>query len=87
MSIPNACMFVVVGASMAGLSTLPGVTGTREAWLVVMGGVMSLIGAASAARAVWARAEPALVAPLLAWAGRVREMDTEEAPEGRRSTV
>lgn len=87
MSIPNACVFVGVGVTMNFLSALPAVTGTREAWLVVMGCVMASIGTVYIARAAWARLEPTMVAPLLSWAGRVRETERREAPEGRRSTV
>lgn len=69
----NACTFFTAGLLMLGARLAPSVTGVREMWLLVMGGVMMAVGGLFFARLAWAWFAPRMVTPLVAVAVRQRE--------------
>ncbi|MET0263657.1 MAG: hypothetical protein ABW223_12210 [Rariglobus sp.] len=60
MNTPNALGFISAGMIMAALHFLPTVTGVRELWLLVMGGVLMAVGTATLAQVAWLQVAPKL---------------------------
>lgn len=69
------------------LQLLPSVTGVREMWLLVMGGVLMLAGGVRLLQVAWAWFAPRLVLPMLAVLPRREEARERALPAGRRSAV
>lgn len=86
MNMPNACIFFGVGLMMEFLRIAPSITGVREMWLVVMGGVLMLTGGVFLAHEAWTWVKPRMVTPMLAWVPRA-EPEGRQVPEGRRAAV
>ena len=63
----NAVGFIGAGLLMVTLHYLPNVTGVRELWLLVMGGVLLAIGLLVIARSVWQWIAPRLSVMSQAW--------------------
>lgn len=87
MNIPNSCVFISVGFLMEMLRLLPDVTGVRELWLMVMGGVLMLTGGVFLAQMAWAWVKPRMITPMLVLLPRPAEARGREIPEGRRAAV
>lgn len=86
MNMPNAFLFVGVGFLMELLHLVPTITGVREMWLVVMGGVLLFTGGLFLAQATWVWAKPRLITPMLVLLPR-REEAPSRVPNGRRASV
>ncbi|MFA6960969.1 MAG: hypothetical protein WC205_09480 [Opitutaceae bacterium] len=69
------------------LHALPTITGVREMWLMVMGGVLIAVGGAFFARLAWAWFVPRLVTPMLVVLPSREATDEHALPDGRRSAV
>lgn len=87
MNTSNAYGFVGAGLVMEMMQFLPGVTGVRELWLLVMGIVLMLIGGTYLAQVFWAWLTPRMITPMLALIPRRIEGRGRELPDGRRATV
>jgi hypothetical protein len=66
MNTTNAFGFLVTGLIAEALHLLPSITGAREMWLMVMGGVLMLVGVAFIALETWLWVKPRMVTPMLA---------------------
>ena len=81
MNTPNAFGFITVGLVMEGLQFLPEVTGVRELWLMIMGGVLLMVGSLVLAQAAWLRASPHVAASVQAVALRRAEIQTRRGEQ------
>lgn len=86
MNMPNACIFFGVGFIMEFLRLAPAITGVREMWLLVMGGVLMLTGGVFLGHEAWVWVKPRMVTPMLAWMPRAAQ-ESRQVPEGRRAAV
>ncbi|MDF3057756.1 MAG: hypothetical protein K0R17_1971 [Rariglobus sp.] len=87
MNMPNAFGFIFAGLVMEGLHFLPGISGVRELWLLVMGGVLTSIGVGVVAQGAWLQVAPRVQALSQAVAARRRAVigvPSDVAAPGRR---
>lgn len=88
MNTPNALGFIIVGILMEALHLLPDITGVREMWLLVMGGVLMVVGFLVLAQTAWLKIAPRAQALSGALARRRAEAAaTAAVPEGRRASI
>ena len=87
MNTPNAFVFVSAGFLMQLLHLAPEITGVRELWLMVMGGVMILAGGLFFAQLAWVWVKPRMITPMLVLLPRPVDARDREIPEGRRAAV
>lgn len=78
MNTSNAWGFIGAGLLMEALRYFPEFTAARELWLLVMGGVLVVIGAAVLARAAWRRVEAGALALFESAAVRRARTRTEQ---------
>lgn len=87
MNAPNAFVFFGVGLTMEVLHLAPAISGVRELWLMVMGGVLMLTGGVFIAQMAWSWVKPRMITPMLVLLPRPAEARDREIPEGRRASV
>jgi hypothetical protein len=87
MNTPNAFVFVGAGFLMELVRLAPAITGVRELWLAVMGGVLMVTGGLFLAREAWVWVKPRMITPMLVLLPRPAEAGIREVPEGRRASV
>lgn len=90
MNTPNAAGFIAVGLIMAGFHFLPTITGVRETWLLLMGGVMVSVGCTVLAHMAWLRLAPRVTLLLESMATRradARAQSQNTATAGRRLSI
>lgn len=87
MNTPNAFLFVGLGIFMELLHLSPAVTGVREMWLLIMGGVIMMVGTAFLTQVAWLWAKPRLITPMLMLLPRREEARARTVPQGRRAPI
>ncbi len=87
MNTSNAFVFLGAGFLMELLRLAPEITGVRELWLIVMGGVLMLTGGAFFAQMAWVWVKPRMITPMLVLVPRLAEAGDREVPAGRRASV
>ncbi|GEM_PF-2705430 len=87
MNTPNALGFIIVGLLMEALHFLPSISGVREMWLLVMGGVLMTVGFAVLAQAAWLKIAPRVQTLSVAATRRREAAARGTVPEGRRAST
>jgi len=85
MDTPNALGFIALGMIMGGMSFVPTITGVREMWLLLMGGVLMTAGTVVLAQTAWLQIAPRLLVASQASQARRQNarVEAQSNPAGR----